>query len=69
MIDPLELQVKEEIHRIFNLKTKWAIPYFYKQWTGGLHANERAQHIETFIRMQCKYEQSLLDQLDLVKKI
>lgn len=56
MVDPLELQVKDEIHRIFSLKTKWAIPFYPKTWTAGLHANERAQHLETFIRMQCKYD-------------
>lgn len=69
MIDPLELPVKEEISRIFMLRERWAIPFFNQIFTAGLHANERAVHIECFIRMQCKYEHSLLDQLDLVKKI
>ena len=69
MIDPLELPVKEEMSRIFMLREKWAIPFFQKTYTAGLHANERAVHIESFIRMQCKYEHTLLDQLDLVKKI
>jgi len=61
MIDPLDLPVKDEVHRIFSRREKWAIPFFAKRWTIGLHANERAQHIETFIRMQCKYDHSLLD--------
>ncbi len=61
MIDPLELPVKEEISRIFMLRERWAIPFFNQTFTAGLHANERAVHIECFIRMQCKYEHSLLD--------
>jgi hypothetical protein len=51
MIDPLELPVKEEMSRIFMLREKWAIPFFQKTYTAGLHANERAVHIESFIRM------------------
>lgn len=55
--------------RIFTLKEKWGIPFFQGVFTAGLHANERAMHIEGFVRMQHKYEHSLMDQLDLAKKI
>lgn len=48
----LEQPVKDELNRIFQLRVKWALPYFNKSlFTGGLHANERATFIEGFIRM------------------
>lgn len=61
MVEPLDLAVKEEIVRLFSLKTKWAIPFFAKMFTGGLHANERAAYVEGFYRMHHKYEHALSD--------
>lgn len=69
MVDPLDLAVKEEIVRLFSLKAKWAIPFFAKVFTGGLHANERAAYVEGFYRMHHKYEHALSDQLECVKRI
>lgn len=69
MIEPLDLAVKEEIVRLFQLKTKWAIPFFAKVFTGGLHANERAAYVEGFYRMHHKYEHALSDQIECVKRI
>jgi hypothetical protein len=69
LIEPLELVVKEEMARLFSYRCKWAIPFFAKVFTAGLHSNERASFIEGFVRMNHKYEHSLLDQLDLVRKI
>jgi len=69
MIEPLDLAVKEEIVRLFQLKAKWAIPFFAKVFTGGLHANERAAYVEGFYRMHHKYEHALSDQLECVKRI
>ena len=61
MIAPLETPVKEEMVRLFSLRGKWAIPFFAKVFTGGMHANERASYIEGFVRMHHKYEHSLVD--------
>jgi hypothetical protein len=56
LIEPLELIVKEEIARLFSYRCKWAIPFFAKVFTAGMHSNERAGFIEGFIRMNHKYE-------------
>ena len=69
MIEPLEQQVKDEMVRLFSLRGKWAIPFFPKVFTAGLHSNERAAHIESFQRTQFKYEHTLHDQIDMIKKI
>ena len=69
MVAPLETQVRDEMLRLFSLRGKWAIPFFAKVFTAGMHANERASYIEGFVRMHHKYEHSLSDQLECVRKI
>jgi hypothetical protein len=61
MIEPLEANVKNEINRLFEHKAKWAIPYFAKVFTLGLHANERAAYVEGFVRMHHKYDHTIID--------
>ena len=65
----LDPTLKEEIARIFDNKEKWSQIWYNDVFTAGLHSNERAAYVEGFFKTQHKYECSMMDVVDLAKKL
>ncbi|CDW88447.1 protein far1-related sequence 5-like [Stylonychia lemnae] len=69
MIGVLDPNLQTEIIRIFDNSEKWSIRSFDKLFTAGLHSNERAASVEGFFKTQHKYEHSMMDVIDLAKRL
>ncbi len=69
LVSPLEPEVTLEIQQILKQRECWSLAYIPKVFTLGLHAIERQQHIETYARSNFQMTDSLMDQLDMAKKI
>jgi len=55
--------------RLFSHKSSWSILNYCTTYTAGLHSNERAHAVESFVKTQHKVEHSIKDLLVLVKKL
>ncbi len=51
-------------------KEKWSVLYYgqTKVYTAGLHSNERAATVDTFVKSQHKYDHNMLDLVDVLAK-
>jgi|LauGreDrversion4_2_1035121.scaffolds.fasta_scaffold406962_3 hypothetical protein len=74
-IEVLDPYIQIEIRRIFEHREKWSILWYGGGaggggvYTAGLHSNERAATVDTFFKSQHKYEHTMLDMIDLAKKL
>lgn len=69
MLEGLDFTAKEELDRIMQNRDKWSLICFSKVYTAGLHSNERASYVEGFVRSHYKYEHTMMDQIDCIKKL
>ena len=72
-IEVLDQNAQNEIRRIFEHREKWSMLWYCNNdnqvFTGGLHSNERAATVDTFFKSQHKYEHTMLDMIELAKKL
>lgn len=64
------------MRRLFDFREKWSLLWYANPhtasgriFTAGLHSNERAAAVDTFFKSQHKYEHTMLDMIDLSKKL
>eukprot|EP00347_Sterkiella_histriomuscorum_P015287 403357600 len=69
MIEVLDGSLKTEILRIFDYSDKWSLRCIDNLFTAGLHSNERAASVEGFFKTQHKYEHSMMEVMDLAKRL
>ncbi len=68
--DVLDPAAINEVRRFFEHRQKWSVLFYGgKIFTAGLHSNERAAGVDTFFKSQHKYEHTMLDMLELSKKL
>ena len=69
MIDPLEKSVKVEFEKIFENKILWSVMHYMHIYTAGLHSNERSATVESFMRIQHKFDSSIADMMETCKRL
>ena len=69
MIDPLDKAVKIEFDKIFSSKNLWSVRHYSHIYTAGLHSNERSATVESFMRIQHKFDSSIADMLESCKRL
>lgn len=47
----------------------WSVKEYMHLYTAGLHSNERSATIETFMRVQHKFDSNILDMLEGCKRM
>ena len=69
MTGSLDHSTRREFDKIFKLASFWGMPSYQNLYTAGLHSNERLATMETFIRVQHKYESSVIEIIESLKTL
>lgn len=57
-----------EFDKLWRHEDKWSLLKYRHLYTAGLHSNERAAYIDTFMQIQHKFDSNLVDMIENCRK-
>ena len=69
LIGVLERQTIADFGKVFQMTEMWSMIKYKNCYTAGLHSNERAATVESFMRIQHKFDSNILEMLEATKRM
>ena len=69
LVSNLDRATVREFDSIFKASDKWSVIQYKHLYTGGLHSNERAAFVDSFMRVQYKFDSTLLEIVEACKRM
>lgn len=69
LVSVLDASTKKEYQEIFDNPEQWSIMHYRDKYTGGLHSNERAATIDSYMRMTHKLESTIFEMLEHCRRM